>query len=290
MNTLVKKLCQAGYGIIDYEELDDDMFKVAMHLPPIVFTVEGDISTRLLLNVARHPDDNYDDEINHILQIITMEVEVGPTLRIVQKLPTVAVEIGEAFGLSTQTLDKVGNIHYEIFEWLIAGTEYWIRRNLNDVRGELYDSYVNSCELLNGQDIKTYIDPQLTKRYLDAKTAHEMFNGVYGLDPVELDCPSLEDSDMCYAFVIYAATLCDDDLALANDYLKYFICRQEQIAISEPSSEERLTVGDDFDKWFMFYREYFSQQDEAWKDRFITAYRNHEDLSPFAPTGDWRKA
>ena len=292
MNKLLVKLCGAGNLVIQNSGFDDEYLNVVMTRPPIVFRVDGCVGGYLVAEISCAVR-GYDREIQEIVAIITEVMGANPLLCIRLDIPDEGVDLGVALGCSRDALENTGYRHYE---WEVLAPEAHLRRVMNDVRDPSYEDYLQA-ELFNGRDALSYQDADLTARYQKADELHQAFAGAYGLDPITLDYPRIEDGNSLELYLMYLIAEANAEenggaseaSNLRCDYLKRVICGREQISISEPSAAQRLEVGEDFQAWCAYFEQYLEQHDKAWREKLTDAYCRHQDLTPFMPMEDWRK-
>lgn len=207
-------------------------------------------------------------------------------------------------------------------EWDLVHPEQRLRTIVN--RGEdLAQIPFRDLQLFGQYRISDFEDATLKQAYLDAATLRQKYPGVFGKDPGSCDVVRVATSGEFELFLEYTLltnihqtqqqyqhtvgpledlfsmmsrgmsihALEEQQTTLALDYVLAAICRKLQIAIlKEPSSHYRLCVDEQtFTQWFNFNSKHLMElcPDDDAMGKVFKAYQLGEDVSTYAPTGDW---
>lgn len=288
MNALFDELAKIDATIIvSTHHPDDDEVKLIGKLAAPAFMIEGSLDSTINVVIA-HGLGKDSAIVTKLVTACSAAMNSQPILHAMSPVPENLVEIGaDLLGLDA---DFLQNVICDKYIWDILAPEATLRHMLNDVRDRMYEFYLTG-EVLNGRKAENYIDPKLTAAYKKAQEDHVRYAGVYGLDPVNLDCPRIDHMCSIGLFLELVSTFelsGSQQDELREDYLKRLICQREHISISEPSSEHRLEVGKEFEDWFDYYTNYVEEHDNEWLNKLISACANSEDLSEFMPKRTWR--
>lgn len=288
MNALFDELAKIDATIIiSTHHPDDGEVNLIGKLAAPAFMIEGPLDRAIDVVIA-HGLGKDSAVVTKLVTACSVAMNSQPIFHVMSSVPENIMAAGvDCFGLN---LDFLQNVAYDKYIWDTFAPEATLRHMLNDVRDRMYEFYLTG-EILNGRKIEDYIDPKLTAAYKKAQEDHVRYAGVYGLDPVDLDCPRIDHMCSIGLFLELVSTFelsGSQQDELREDYLKRLICQREHISISEPSSEHRLEVGEEFDAWFDHYTNCFKEHDDEWFDKLTSACANSEDLSEFMPKGTWR--
>lgn len=209
-------------------------------------------------------------------------------------------------------------------EWNLTDADEYLRSLVNRT-GVWSQVPVRDLFLYGGRQTADYEDTELQRLSQEATRLHQQYPRVYGRDPAECDLVRLyhaTDFGLFLEFTV-AKTECFEavvtyqqhkggttsmlgalpgaiveqmglqNASLRLDFVIYYICQRLGISTAEPTDKHRLRYDTKtFDKWVDFYEVHLLKicpNDNAIAD-LATRYFADEDISAFAPTGDWRDA
>lgn len=215
----------------------------------------------------------------------------------------------------------IANTHY--LEWNTIHPEHHLHRLVNRL-GDYALVSISNLQLFGDYKLDDFVDIAAQQAQTEAGKARTEYKGVYGKDPALCDTVRLAKADELGLFLEYTMTLSNkvdctgrlQQIAVAGpdllsalmeraalnlqvhmldltlDYITNTICQKAGIAVlSEPNDRQRLQVDQgQFVKWYNFYGEHLQRlcpsQDSL--GELVKKYQLDEDISSYAPSGNWR--
>lgn len=188
-------------------------------------------------------------------------------------------------------------------EWRVMDQESRIRKLVNGGCDNAMMT-IDHIELFDGRQVEDYIDMEMQSLYFQEKTIRQQYAGVYGLDPADCDYArimKLNDFELFLEYTTLTTMLAPGSKMAKNlsafpkiemdlDFVTHRICQRNQIKTLPPSRKHRLEVdANEFYKWIDFYGRGVNQYDNRTLATLMSAYTNGDDVSEYAPKGDWRE-
>ena len=214
-------------------------------------------------------------------------------------------------------------VHF--MEWELKYPREKLRKIVNH-GDHLAEIPMRDLRLYGDYCITDFEDKALKQAYQDAAALHRKYPGVYGKDPGDCDAVRVLQANEFELFLEYTLLensrivqsnyrntsrpiddlkslmllgrtidgLQDHSMMLALDYVAATICKNVGIKIlKEPSDKYRLRFDENtFIKWFNYNSAHFTKicPDDASMAKVLESYQRGEDISVYAPQGDWRNA
>lgn len=215
----------------------------------------------------------------------------------------------------------VANMHY--LDWYTVCPQRYLYRLVNRI-GDFALANITNLQLFGDYKLDDFVDVAAQQACAEADKARAEYNGVYGKDPATCDMMRLVKADELGLFLEYVMTSSSKQdferrlqqtsderhdlfaflmrrtalrlqihmLELELDYIINAICRKVGIALlSEPSDQHRLQFDQiEFTKWYNFYAKHLQLICPSQKalGELAKKYQLNEDISAYAPAGNWR--